>query len=126
MHKMWQNNVAQVHKYWKHTRTYTNVINSLQVDTLLSILIHSLFSPKRDPWAYFIFTPNSIQFIMNSWQLTIASNTKDKFYWERPLHFLELLPTVTGWMLFLWDSVKTKMIIKSQDCCNVILQIVSE
>ena len=51
--------------------------------------------------------------------LNDVSNPEDKLCWKREHHFLELLPDVIGSMLFLWDPVKTKMMVKFQDYCLI-------
>lgn len=47
--------------------------------------------------------------------MTIVPNTEDKFCWEGGHCFLELISTAMGAMVCLWDPVKTKTVIKSQE-----------
>ena len=49
-------------------------------------------------------------------------NPEDKLGWERGHSLIELLPAVMKAMLFLWDPIKTKMIVKFL----VQLQMISE
>ena len=55
-----------------------------------------------------------------------AGNKQAVSDYKKGCCFLELLPAGMGMMLFLWDPVKTKMMVKFQDYCLAELQIVSE